>query len=398
MTLSRKLTHIPQSASIAMSQKARDLKARGVDVISLAAGEPDFGTPEHVKAAAKAAIDQEKTKYTAVDGIAELKAAIVRKFSRENGLDYAPDQINVSPGGKAVIYNALAATLNPGDEVIIPAPCWVSYPDMVRLMDGVPRIIDCGEEAGFKLTPDALAGAITPRTRWLILNTPGNPTGAVYSGAELMALGEVLMQHSHVSVLTDEIYEHLIYVERPPSLAAAVPEMKPRVLTMNGVSKAYAMTGWRIGYAGGDAGLIKGMSKIMSQSTTNPSSISQWAAVAALDGDQEFLAERCQIFQNRRDLVCERLGEIPGIRCDRPDGAFYIFADVSDCLNRRSPAGIDLDTDIILAESILQEAHVALVPGTPFHARGYLRFSYAADETSLMNACDRLSDYFSGLR
>ena len=398
MRLSRKIQSIPQSASIAMSQKARDLKASGFDVISLAAGEPDFGTPDNVKAAAKAAIDLEKTKYTAVDGIAELKTAIAQKFARENDLDYGPDQINVSPGGKAVIYNALAATLDPGDEVIIPAPCWVSYPDIVRLMDGVPRVVTCTATEKFKLTPDKLEAAISARTRWLILNTPNNPTGAVYLGSELKALGVVLLKYPHVNILTDEIYEHLTYVERPPSLAAAVPELKPRVLTMNGVSKAYAMTGWRIGYAGGDAGLIKGMAKIMSQSTTNPSSVSQWAAIAALNGAQGFLAERREKYKSRRDLVCDRLSQISGISCDRPDGAFYIFADVSICLGRKSRGGTIITTDVELAQSILDEIHVALVPGTPFHAPGYLRLSYAADEKSLKTACDRLGDYFLNLK
>ena len=395
--LSQKIIDLPASATMEMSQRARDLQAKGADVISLAAGEPDFDTPDHVKDAAKNAIDAGHTKYTAVDGITELKQAVCEKFARDNALSYSPRQINVSPGGKAVLFNALAASLNPGDEVIIPAPCWVSYPDMVTLLDGKPVILPTHASNEFKISADQLRSAITDKTRWLMLNSPSNPTGAVYTREELRQIGDALADYPHVMILTDEIYEHLVYNGEFVSFAQANPELFDRTLTMNGVSKAYAMTGWRIGFAGGPESLIRGMAKVMGQSTSNPCSISQWAAITALTGDQGFLADRLAKFQERRDYVVSALSNIPGLSCDTPSGAFYVFAGAENCLGKISGGGTKLDSDIDLSMAILNEAQVAVVPGTAFHAQGHIRLSYATDMNSLRAAIDRLGDFFSRL-
>ena len=341
--IAQRMAAIKPSPTIAVSNLARELQAAGRDVIALGAGEPDFDTPDNVKAAAIAAIDAGQTKYTAVDGTPQLKAAIVGKFARENGLTYRADQISVGAGGKQIIYNALMATLDPGDEVIIPAPYWVSYPDMTLLAGGTPVIVRCPEQTGFKLQPDDLEAAITPRTKWLILNSPNNPTGAAYTAEELRGLTDVLLRHEQVWLLSDDIYEHLVYDDFEFVTAAALePRLKDRCLTMNGVAKAYAMTGWRIGYAGGPPELIKAMAKIQSQSTTNPCSISQAAAVEALNGPQDFIPERAMVFKQRRDLVVDMLNQAPGIRCHRPEGAFYVYPSCAGVIGRRTPDGVEL--------------------------------------------------------
>ena len=379
--LSRRITQVQASATMAMTQAARDLKAQGRDIISLSAGEPDFDTPAHICEAAKRAMDAGETRYTAVDGIPELKQAICEKFRRDNDLTYTPSQIHVSTGGKAVLFNALAVTLDVGDEVIIPAPCWVSYPEMVKLNGGVPIIVPCEADTAFKLTPDRLAGAITPQTKWLMLNSPSNPTGAAYSLAELAALAEVLRGHPDVLILTDDIYEHLVYDDFTfATLAEAAPDLAPRILTMNGVSKAYAMTGWRIGYGGGPEWLIEAMRKYGGQTTSNPCSVSQWAAVEALNGQQDFLIAWRAAYQSRRDMMVSRLNAMAGLSCLTPPGAFYLFVDCREIA----------DDDTALAMSILQEQGVATVPGSAFHAPGHLRLSYAASEIELNAACERL--------
>lgn len=324
--ISEKLSRIKPSPTMAVAAKAMELKAAGRDVIGLGAGEPDFDTPDNIKEAAYAAIRDGKTKYTKVDGIPELKEAVAGKFSRENGLEYGIDQITINSGGKHTIFNALMATLDPGDEVLIPTPYWVSYPDMTLLCGGVPKFVEASVEAGFKITPDQLDAAITPRTKWLIFNSPSNPTGAAYTRAELEALGEVLLKHPQVHIFADDIYEHIVYGDFEfVSIAAAVPGLYDRTLTMNGVAKAYAMTGWRIGYGGGPAELIKAMAKVQSQSTSNPCSISQWATVEALNGTQDFIAERAAVFEGRRDLVVSMLNQAAGLECATPEGAFYVY-------------------------------------------------------------------------
>jgi len=369
---------------MAITQTARDMNASGRDVISLSAGEPDFDTPDHIREAAINAMNAGATRYTAVDGIAELKAAIIEKFKRDNGLNYVPSQINVSPGGKPVIFNALAVTLQAGDEVVIPAPCWVSYPDMVRLCGGTPVIISCGSETEFKLTPAALEAAITPHTKWLMLNSPSNPTGAAYSAAELRALASVLRAHPQVMVLSDDIYEHLVYDGFEfATLAQAAPDLMERTLTMNGVSKAYAMTGWRIGYAGGPDWLIAAMRKYMGQTTSNPASISQWAAVAALNGQQDFLEQWQTTYAARRDRVVTRLNDMNGVSCLVPPGAFYAFADVSQVT----------EDDADFALRLLEDTGVATVPGSAFYAPGHIRISYAAAIEELDSALDRLGAF-----
>ncbi len=377
---------------MAMTQMARDMRAQGHDVISLSMGEPNFDTPAHICEAAIAAMQSGKTRYTAVDGIDALKAAISAKFARENGLDYGMDEINVSPGGKAVLFNALAVTLSAGDEVIIPAPCWVSYPDMVRFCGGQPIFVPCGPSQGFKLTPEQLEQAITPRTKWLILNSPSNPTGAVYSADELRALAQVLAAHPHVLILSDDIYEHIIYdAAEFATLAQIAPELKSRVLTMNGVSKAYAMTGWRIGYAGGPKWLIAAMRSFMGQTTSNPSSVSQWAALAALDGPQDFLSDWRDDYAARRDYVMSRLGQIKGLSCDVPSGAFYVFAAYEAQSSRLNDEAAD---DQAVALDILQKTGVAVIAGQAFHMSGHLRLSYSPRQSDLETSFDRLADYF----
>jgi aspartate aminotransferase len=397
--LSDALARVKPSPTVAMTQRARDLAAAGRDVIGLAAGEPDLDTPRHVKAAAIRAIRAGRTKYTAVDGIPELKAAIAAKFARENGLAYSPAEISVGSGGKQVIWNALMATLNPGDEVIVPAPYWASYPDMVRMAGAEPVIVTAGAAQGFRLTAAQLEAAITPRTKWLILNSPANPTGAGYGESDLRALAGVLLRHPQVHVLSDDIYEHLAF---PPfrfvTLAQVEPRLKDRTLTVNGVSKAYAMTGWRIGYAGGPAALIAAMAKVQSQSTTNPCSIAQWAAVAALDGPQDFLAANLELFMRRRDRVVAALNRIPGIDCPRPEGAFYAYPSIAGLIGRTSAGGRPITGDAAFAEALLEEAGVAVVPGSAFGLSPAFRVSYAAADAALAEACRRIAAFCARLR
>lgn len=386
--LSPQFTQMGASATMAMTQMARDLRASGRDVISLSMGQSNFDTPAHICEAAAKAMAQGKTRYTAVDGIPELKAAISAKFKRDNNLEYKPGEINVSPGGKAVLFNALAVTVGAGDEVIIPSPCWVSYPDMVRLCGGRPIIVPCSAQQGFKITPSQLSGAITPATKWVMLNSPSNPTGAVYSADELRALASVLRGHPHVLVLCDDIYEHLVFDgAKFSTMAQIAPDLKPRVLTMNGVSKGYAMTGWRIGYAGGPEWLIKAMAKYMGQTTSNPSSISQWASVAALEGPQDFIKDWRADYQSRRDYVMGRIAQIDGLSCDVPPGAFYVFVDCKAHLNNK--------TDTQLALDILQDSGVASVAGSAFHMEGFLRLSYGVAQSELETAFNRLEAYFN---
>ena len=388
---SKALSRVQPSATIAVSQKARELKAAGRDVIGLGAGEPDFDTPEHVKQAAIAAIEAGDTKYTAVDGTPALKEAVGAKFKRDNGLDYTAAQINVSPGGKPVLYNAFAATLDPGDEVVIPTPYWVSYPEMARLCGAEPVFAQAGVEDGFKLKPETLDRAITAKTRWVIINSPSNPTGAAYTPDELKALADVIEQHPHVLVLTDDIYEHIVYDDFTFSTIAQVaPNLYERTLTMNGVSKAYAMTGWRIGYAGGPDWLIKAMAKVMSQTSSNPCSISQAAAVAALNGDHAFLAARNAAFKTRRDAMMEKIDAAPGLTAPVPEGAFYIFADCAGLIGKTSACGAALETDLDVCAALLEEEGVAVVPGTAFGAAPGFRLSYATDDAALEEAGKRI--------
>lgn len=392
------LKRVQPSATLAVTQKARELKAQGIDVISLGAGEPDFDTPDHIKAAAIEAIHAGKTKYTPVDGIPELKAAIADKFKRENGLTYTADQISVAPGGKPVIFNALTATLNPGDEVIIPAPFWVSYPDMVRLCGGEPVVARAGLEDGFKLRPETLAAAITPKTKWLIFNSPSNPTGAGYTRSEIQALADVLLDHPHVLVMTDDMYEHIAYDGFEfATMAEVEPRLYERTLTTNGVSKAFAMTGWRIGYAGGPKPLIDAMRKVMSQTTSNPCSISQWAAVAALNGPLDFLPERNAAFKARRDRMLADINAAPGLTAPTPEGAFYVFADCSGAIGKTTESGHRIETDIDFCALLLQDEAVAVVPGSAFGAAPGFRVSYATDDASLIEAGKRIKRFCDGL-
>ena len=396
--LSETLSRVKPSATIAVTGMAAEMKAAGKDVIGLGAGEPDFDTPQHIKDAAKAAIDGGKTKYTAVDGIPELKQAICAKFARENALTYAPNQISVGTGGKQILYNALVATLNPGDEVIIPAPYWVSYPDMVLLAGGTPVTVPCGIETQFKLTPEALEAAITPKTKWLIFNSPSNPTGAGYARAELKALTDVLMRHPHVWVMSDDMYEHLVFDDFEFVTPAQVePGLYGRTLTCNGVSKAYAMTGWRIGYAGGPQALIRAMATLQSQSTSNPCSISQWAALEALSGDQSFLADFRAAFQRRRNLVVDMLNAAPGITCPKPEGAFYVYPDISGCIGKTSAGGVLIENDEVFAKALLQETGVAVVFGSAFGISPNFRVSYATSDAVLADACTRIKRFCTGL-
>lgn len=393
------LDRIKPSPTIAVSAKARELKAKGLDVIGLGAGEPDFDTPDNIKQAAIAAIRAGHTKYTDVDGIPELKQAIVAKFKRENGLDYKTSQISVGTGGKQVLYNALLATLNPGDEVIIPAPYWVSYPDIVLLGGGTPVFIATTIASGFKVTGAQLETAITPRTKWLILNSPSNPSGAAYTADELKALTDVLMHHGHVWVLTDDMYEHLTFGGFAFATPAQVePGLYGRTLTMNGVSKAYAMTGWRIGYAGGPEVLIKAMAKLQSQSTSNPSSISQYAAVEALNGPQDYIPERAEAFRKRRDLVVGMLNQAKGLTCPTPEGAFYVYPSCAGLIGRTSGKGRRLDTDEDVVSALLEEEGVAVVHGAAFGLSPFFRISYATSETVLEEACKRIQRFCGNVR
>ncbi len=397
--LSATLDRVKPSPTIAVTNKARELKAAGRDVIGLGAGEPDFDTPQHIKDAAIRAIDAGHTKYTAVDGIPELKEAICAKFKRDNGLDYTPAQVSVGTGGKQILYNALMATLDPGDEVVIPAPYWVSYPDMVKLAGGEPVIAAATLENAFKLTPEQLEAAITPRTKWLIFNSPSNPTGAGYSREELKGLTDVLMRHSHVWVMTDDMYEHLAYDGFEFCTPAEVePALYDRTLTCNGVSKAYAMTGWRIGYAAGPEPLIAAMRKIQSQSTSNPCSVSQWAAVEALNGPHDFIAANNTAFKRRRDLVLDALFKIDGITCPVPEGAFYVYPSIAGLIGKTTPAGTVISDDEAFATALLEEAEVAVVFGAAFGLSPNFRISYATSDEALTEACRRIHDFCKGLR
>ena len=396
--LSDTLARVKASPTVAVSTLARDLKAQGRDVIGLGAGEPDFDTPDNIKAAAKRAIDAGRTKYTAPDGIIELKSAIAEKFRRDNGLDYAPEQISVSTGGKQVLFNALMATMNPGDEVIIPAPFWVSYPDMVRLAGGTPVIIRASLEAGFRITPAELEAAITPATKWFIFNSPSNPTGAGYGRDALKSLTDVLLRHPHVWVLSDDMYEHIAYEPfRFCTPAEVEPRLRERTLTVNGVSKAYAMTGWRIGYAGGPEELIAAMRKVQSQSTTNPCSISQWAAVEALNGPQDHIARSRAVFRRRRDLVVGMLNGAPGVSCPTPEGAFYVYPSIAGCIGKTSPGGRLIDNDEAFATALLEERGVATVFGAAFGLSPNFRVSYAASDADLTEACTRITQFCASL-
>ncbi|VDS09046.1 Aspartate aminotransferase [Paracoccus haematequi] len=395
--LSDRLNRIKPSPTIAMTTRAAELRAQGRDIIGLSAGEPDFDTPAHIRDAAKAAIDAGHTRYTAVDGTPSLKRAIRDKFARENGLDYAPAQITVGTGGKQILFNALMATLDDGDEAIIPAPYWVSYPDMVLLAGGVPVIVECGLDQGFRLTPEALEAAITPRTKWLILNSPSNPSGAGYDRAAMQALTDVLLRHPQVWVLADDIYEHLVFDGFEFVTPAQVePRLKDRILTMNGVSKAYAMTGWRIGYGAAPESLIKAMAKLQSQSTSNPCSISQYAAEAALTGPQDYIAESRAVFQRRRDLVVAGLNACPGIDCPTPQGAFYVYPSIAGLIGKTSAAGTVLTDDEAFANALLDEAGVAVVFGAAFGLSPHFRISYATSDEQLTEAVARIRRFCEG--
>jgi aspartate aminotransferase len=390
--LADRLSRIKPSATLAMTKLALEMKAAGRDVISLSAGEPDFDTPGNIQEAAIAAIRRGETRYTAVDGTPELKRAVAAKFKRENGLDYAPQQIIVGTGGKQVLFNALLATLNPGDEVILPAPYWVSYPDIVLLAEGTPVAVQCSQNNGFKMRAEDLEQAITRKTKWLILNSPSNPTGAAYTAAELRALADVLLRHPDVWVLADDIYEHLVYDDfKFTTMAQIEPKLYPRTLTLNGVSKAYCMTGWRIGFAGGPSELIKAMTTLQSQSTSNPSSISQAASVEALNGPKDFIPKHNASFKARRDLVVELLNRAPGIHCPRPEGAFYVYPSCAGTLGKRTPKGKVIESDTGFVEYLLEAEGVAAVQGVAFGLSPHLRISYATSTEALTEACRRIA-------
>ncbi|WP_426264473.1 pyridoxal phosphate-dependent aminotransferase [Sphingomonas sp. PWP1-2] len=399
MQPSAALVRIKPSPTLAITTRVQELKRAGVDVIGLGAGEPDFDTPDFIKDAAIQAIHDGKTKYTNVDGTPELKAAIVAKFARDNGLHYTPDQITVNVGGKHTLFNAMVATLDAGDEVVIPAPYWVSYPDVVLFAGGTPVFVAAGASQGYKLLPEQLESAITPRTKWVILNSPSNPTGAAYTAAELKALGEVLERHPHVWIFADDMYEHILYDGFEfATIAQVCPSLYERTLTANGCSKAYAMTGWRIGYAGGASWLIKAMSKLQSQSTSNPCSIAQAAATGALNGDQSFLKDWARVFQGRRDLVVSMLNQADGITCPRPQGAFYVYPDLSGVIGKSTPAGKLIDTDEAFVGYLLDDAKVAAVQGAAFGLSPAMRISYATSDALLTQACERIQTACAALR
>ncbi|WP_212524047.1 pyridoxal phosphate-dependent aminotransferase [Actibacterium sp. MT2.3-13A] len=396
--LSATLDRVKPSPTIAVTTMASELKAAGKDVIGLGAGEPDFDTPENIKNAGKAAIDAGKTKYTAPDGLPELKKAICAKFKRDNGLDYTPAQVSVGSGGKQILYNALMATLNPGDEVIIPAPYWVSYPDMVLLAGGEPVAVAATAANAYKLTAEQLEAAITPKTKWFIFNSPSNPTGAGYTWDELKALTDVLMRHPHVWVMSDDMYEHLVYGDFEFCTPAQVePGLYDRTLTCNGVSKAYAMTGWRIGYAAGPEKLIAAMRKIQSQSTSNPCTISQWAAIEALNGPQDFIASNNAIFKRRRDMVVEMLNAAEGVTCPTPEGAFYVYPSIEGCIGKTSAGGTEIVDDEAFAKALLEETGVAVVFGAAFGLSPCFRVSYATSDAALKEACTRIQNFCAQL-
>ena len=397
--LSETLSRVKPSATIAISDKARELRASGVDVIGLSAGEPDFDTPDNIKQAAVEAINRGETKYTAVNGIAELKEAICEKFKRDNNLSYTQDRCFVAPGGKPVIYDAFMATLNPGDEVIIPAPYWVSYPDMVSLAGGTSVIIEAKAEDGFKLQPEILEAAINDKTKWFIFNSPSNPSGAAYTADELKKLTDVLVRYPDVWILTDDMYEHLVYDDFTFATPAQIePSLYDRTLTMNGVSKAYAMTGWRIGYCAGPVQLIKAMTKIQSQSTSNPTSISQWAAVEALNGPQDYIAERNAVFKTRRDMVVDMLNQAEGINCLTPEGAFYVYPSCSGCVGKSTPEGRVIENDEDFATALLEAEGVAVVHGAAFGLSPHFRISYATSDENLNEACSRIQRFCASLK
>ena len=399
LVLADRLARIKPSPTLAVAAKAKALKAAGRDILDLGLGEPDFDTPDFVKDAAIAAMKAGQTKYTVVDGTPELKKAIIAKFKRENNLDYAPDQISVGTGGKQILFNAILASVNPGDEVIIPAPYWVSYPDMVLFAEGTPVIVQCAQQSGFKMTGEQLEKAITPKTKWVILNSPSNPTGAAYTKAEMKALTDVLVKHPHVHVMTDDIYEHLVYDGFEFMTPAALePSLYDRTLTVNGVSKAYSMTGWRIGYAAGPANLIKAMALLQSQSTSNPSSISQAAAVGALNGDQSFLDGWRKAYTERRDLVVGGLNKAPGISCPKPEGAFYVYASCEGCIGKETPDGKVIGNDEDFVTYLLESEGVACVHGAAFGLSPYFRISYATSNKVLEDACARIARATSALR
>lgn len=397
--LASRLDRVRVSPTVAFSARAKALRAQGRDIISLAAGEPDFDTPDNIREAAHQAIRDGHTHYTVVEGIPELRRAVCDKLARDNNLSYEPDQVSISGGGKQVIFNALMATLEPGDEVIIPAPYWVSYPDIALLFGGEPVIVETSVEEGFLMTPTQLDRAISPKTRWIILNSPSNPSGAMYGADDYAALGEVLRQHPDVWVMTDDIYETIVYGNnRFVSFAEAVPELHGRTLTMNGLSKSHAMTGWRIGYGAGDRDLIRAMNKIQGQSTLHPCSIAQWAAVEALSGSQDSLAPMVESFSRRRDNTMAALDAIEGLHCFAPGGAFYLFVSVAAQLGRRSAAGSELVTDHDWVMALMEETGVALVPGSAFGTDGYFRLSFAAADDELRDACARIATFCGGLR
>ena len=397
--LSHSIKRIKPSATMAVTQKAREFKAAGKDIIGLGAGEPDFDTPENIKKAAVQAINDGDTKYTPVDGTPELKKAIKAKFKRENNLDYELDEISVGTGGKQIIFNAFAVSLNESDEVIIPAPYWVTYPDVVNYFNGKPIFVQCGEESGFKITPQQLENTINQSTKWFILNSPSNPTGSCYTKNELLELANVLKKYPHVNIMTDDLYEHLIYDDNEfHTFASIAPELKERILTLNGVSKAYAMTGWRIGYAGGNASLIKAMGKLQSQSTSNPTSISQAAAVEALNGDNSFIAERAKVFKGRRDFLINEFTSMNGITCRVPEGAFYVFPSCKGVIGKVDESNNKITNDEEFTTSLLEHAGVAVVQGSAFGLEGYFRISYATSDENLKNACVRMRDFLNKLR
>ena len=397
--LSHSIKRIKPSATMAVTQKARELKAAGKDIIGLGAGEPDFDTPENIKKAAIQAINDGDTKYTPVDGTPELKNEIKAKFKRENNLDYELDEISVGTGGKQIIFNAFAVSLNESDEVIIPAPYWVTYPDVVNYFNGKPIFVQCGEESGFKITPQQLENTINQSTKWFILNSPSNPTGSCYTKNELLELANVLKKYPHVNIMTDDLYEHLIYDDNEfHTFASIAPELKERILTLNGVSKAYAMTGWRIGYAGGNASLIKAMGKLQSQSTSNPTSISQAAAVEALNGDNSFIAERAKVFKGRRDFLINEFTSMNGITCRVPEGAFYVFPSCKGVIGKVDESNNKITNDEEFTTSLLEHAGVAVVQGSAFGLEGYFRISYATSDENLKNACVRMRDFLNKLR
>ena len=396
--VSNSLKRIKPSPTLAVTQKARELKAAGKEIISLGAGEPDFDTPENIKQVAIKAINNGDTKYTAVDGTPALKDAIIKKFKRENNLDYQADQVTVGAGGKHVIYNAMVSTLNEGDEVIIPAPYWVSYPDIVLLAGGIPIILECNEKQGFKINPLELEKTITKKTKWIILNSPSNPTGACYSENDIKEIAKVLIKHPQVYILSDDIYEHVAYEGFKFFTIAQIKELKERVLTMNGVSKAYSMTGWRIGYAAGPREIIKAISKIQSQSTSNPSSISQAAAVEALNGTQDFMKERAMSFQERRNFVVKALNKIEGINCLNPDGAFYVFPSCKSLIGKKDLNGKEINSDTDFVQSLLESSGVAVVQGSAFGLEGFFRISYATSMKNLEKALEKISIFCKNLK